>query len=391
MLCLVLSLVAAPALGMTVDEREALDLSAYTVTDTRAGYFDIAARRAELARTNSTILLGEMAKIRLLDLCTASKQLPFVSGTAPIPRFYADRDGWRVGVGPFQDFETMVSRLAGQQFVAQHSGAGTCLIDMLDRWAAAQVFLDVNVKSAGRQTWFQTESSLFAAALAYSIVRDDVPGRVAEKQRIEDWLVAAANSHLSYKGAPDGACCNNHFYRRAVYAAMIGVLAGDDALFRVGVSAVYSALADAGPEGALRLEMMRGEFSGKYQVYAMMHLAMVAQIAMRQGYDLYALRAYGHTLAEIADFALGTMLRPETAADAARTQRQDTTFLNESQYYVWLELLAGKPGWSDIAHSLLAGQRPTYNRALGGYMSLFFMPTAGGPSSHGGDPAGKPR
>lgn len=371
---LVFALLVLPAGAMGVAERRQLDLGAYRVTDTSAGYFDVAARRAELARGTDKPLLRQMEKLRALDLCPAGRQLLVVSGTDVIPRFYEDRDGWRRGAEPFQAFEDMVSKLAGQAFVAPEQGAGACLIDLLHQWAGKDAFLDIAFEVSGLQTWFQAESSLFAAALAYSIVRDDVPGRNEEKREIERWLVAAANTHLRYDGASEGTCCNNHFYRRALYAAMIGVVAGDDQLFRFGISAIYSALSDTGPEGSLRLEMAREAFAGKYQVYAVMHLAMVAQVAARQGYDLYALKAYGHTLAEVVEFALATMLRPETAADAALTPNQDTTFLDEGQYYVWLELLAATPRWGQTAQSLLSKRRPVYNRALGGYMSLYFMP-----------------
>lgn len=371
---LLLMALSQPAQAMTIEERDGLDLSAYHVTDTRAGLFDLAQRRAELARATSPILVKQIAAVRRLDLCPASRQLPLVDGKKVIPPFYEDRDGWRQGAAAFQDFEELVGKLAGQQVVAPQSGAGTCLIDLLRRWADAKAFLDITFEISGLQTWFQTESSLYAAASAYSVVRDDIPGRDADKRAIEAWLVAAANNHLRYRGEEYGTCCNNHFYRRGLYALTIGILAEDDHLFRIGISAIYSALSDTGSEGALRLEMMRKEFSAKYQVYAVMHLALIARIAARQGYDLFALEAYGHKLSDVVDFAVANLLRPESAADAARTPRQETSFLDDKQYFAWLELIAGLPQWRDAAHTLLAGKRPAFNRALGGYLSLYFMP-----------------
>lgn len=365
---------AGSAEAMTPAERATLDLDAYHVTDSGAGLFDLAARRAELAATTNPLLRKQIASIGRQNLCPSSRQLPVVDGAAVVPRFYEDRTGWRQGAVPFQNFENLVSKLAGQQVVAPQRGAGACLIDMLARWASADAFMDVAYLTSGLQTWFQVESSLFAAAVAYAIVRDDVPGRDAEKRQIEAWLVAAANNHLRYEGGVDGTCCNNHFYRRALYALMIGILAKDDALFRIGISAVYSALSDAGADGSLRLEMMRKENSAKYQVYAVMHLVLLARIAERQGYDLFGLTAYGHSLSDVVDFAVANLLRPETSADAALTPRQDTAFLADDQYYAWLELIAGAPQWRDAARSLLAGREPVYNRGLGGYLSLYFMP-----------------
>lgn len=65
---------------------------------------------------------------------------------------------------------------------------------------------------------------------------------IAVIAEIDKWMVMVAKRHMSYKGGADGSCCNNHFYRRAVYAAIIGVLNKDDDLFRFGISAIYSAL-----------------------------------------------------------------------------------------------------------------------------------------------------
>lgn len=374
-----LAIVAWVAIGMAasampVKERQLLDLSAYTVTNPDAGYFDVAKRRKDLERTSDHMLLRQMSDLRELDPCDESRQLPVVDGKVVLPPFYEDRDGWKKAALPFQKFEDTVSKLAGRQLVAPDSGAGGCMLDMLDRWASSDALLDISIEVSGLQTWFQTESSIFAAALGYSIVRDDLEGRTKQKARVEKWLVAAARNHLLYEGGKGGTCCNNHFYRRALYATTIGILTRDDELFRFGISAVYSALSDSSAEGALKLEMGRKQFAAKYQVYAAMHLALIAQLAARQGYDLYALEVGGRKLGPIMDFALASMLRPESAADAADTPNQDGTFLDDSQYFSWLEILAADPRWADAAQALLVAHRPTYNRSLGGYLTLYYLP-----------------
>lgn len=366
--------------AMTVDERNALDLSAYRVTDPDAGYFDVSSRREELAQTTDNLLLRHLADLRKADQCPGSRQLAPVQGDAVIPRFHEDRDGWRLASAPYLAFEDMVGKLAAQHVVAPESGARLCLLEMLERWAEAGAFLKVDARQFGLQSWFQAESSLFGAALAYAIVREDQQDFGAQRQRIEEWLVAAARNHMRYAGGKDGTCCNNHFYRRALYATIIGVLTADDDLFRIGVSAVYSALSDAAPSGALRLEMSRGEFAARYQVYAAMHLVMIARIAARQGYDLFALEYGGRSLDEVVDFAVAAMLAPETVALAADSPGQDVGFLEGgAQYYAWLELLAGRPRWDAAAQALLASVRPVYNRGLGGYLTLYFLPARPSP------------
>jgi poly(beta-D-mannuronate) lyase len=265
-----------------------------------------------------------------------------------------------------------VSRLAASQFVAADTIHGQCLLRLLGHWADEKAFLDLNFTGLGLQTWFQTEGSLLAAALAYSMVRDDVSGMEAEKRRIEAWLVAATRHHLSRKGSEEGSCCNNHFYRRAAYAAMVGVLVGDDELFRIGVSAVYSALSEATPDGALPREMKRGNLAALYQNYATMHLVFIAQIARMQGYDLFAIEANGRRLDDIVGMALRVLKDPSAVAGHSGVPIQAHEFTSRRQYLSWLELLPAISSRAQEASSILAAHRPLYNRSLGGFLTLYF-------------------
>ncbi len=361
------------ARALTPSERSQLDLSIYRVKDRTAGFFDVKARRAALLQTKDHLLRGLIAEVRKKDVCPAARVIAVIPGDTPIPRYADDRDSWRRAASPYQTFEDAVNRLAARQIVIPESGAGDCLLDVLANWARGRAFLSFTIERSGLQTWFQIESSLSAAAFSYAIVRDDVPGRDEDKAEIERWLVAAAKNHLRPSGADDGSCCNNHFYRRALYSTMIGVLAGDDYLFRVGISAVYSAIADAGANGALPLEMKRQQYAAHYQVYAAMALVLIAEVAGRQGYDLYSVTGDGRSLSTIVDFSVAAMLNPEVAADAAKWPGQNRAFVDKRQYYSWLELVGRKPRWHDPANALLASQRPSYNRTLGGFVTLYFL------------------
>jgi poly(beta-D-mannuronate) lyase len=368
-------LMTPAVLAMTIEDRAELDLSAYAVTNPSAGFFDVAARRAKLATTTDHLLLREIADIKAMTPCATADQIPVMDGSKPIPAFYEDRDGWKAAITPYQDFEDTVSKLAAQDVVAPESGAGLCMLKLLKRWADGNALKKVDPKVSGLQTWFQIESTLFAAALSYSVVRDDITGHTADMRKVEAWMAAVARRHLASKGAKDGTCCNNHFYRRALYAATIGVLISDDELFRTGISAIYSALSDADVSGALPLEMKRQQFAAKYQVFATMYLAMIAQIAARQGYDLYSLEVNGRKLGDVVNFSIAALLKPESAADAAKTPKQDASFIDDTQYYSWLELLSNRPQWRDSVQALLASERPVFNRSLGGFLTLYFLPT----------------
>jgi poly(beta-D-mannuronate) lyase len=362
----------APASAMTLEERQALDLGEYRVTDPSAGYFDVSSRKAFLDVTSDPILKKEIQRVRPGVPCADAMAMePFSGGTA-MPMYYEDNESWKQEVSSFHDFEDAISALAAAELVSANDENGECVIKALDRWAQDDAFLAFNIKTSGLQTWFQTESTLFAIAFAYSVVRDQVGGMEAEKQRIEQWLGAAARTHLAYQGGP-GTCCNNHFYRRAVYAAMIGSLTGDEELFRFGVSAVYSAVSDAAPDGALPREMERGDRAAHYQNYATMYLVHIAQIAKRQGYDLYSITKDGKSLDTIISYALSVNENPADVAVHSGIARQKLGYLKDQQFFTWLELAAQRPQHRDRVLKKLSAMRPLYNRSLGGFATLYFM------------------
>ncbi|HSF62979.1 MAG TPA: alginate lyase family protein, partial [Paracoccaceae bacterium] len=371
LLCAVLALWTAPALAMTPEARAALDLSAFRVTDPDASYFDRAARRAALAATDDPVLAAQITDLSMGVSCRDLRERPRLDATILLPGFYEDNAGWRESAEVFLSFEDAVSALAAAEFVDGGGYHAGCMIDLLGDWAQSGALLDFRYSETERQGWYQIESSLFAAAMAYSVVRDTVPGRAADKARIEDWLVRAARIHLAIPGGTTGTCCNNHFYRRALYAAMIGVLAGQDDLFRVGVSAIYSALSDAEPDGALPLEMARGSRAVHYQNYAVMYLVLIAEVVARQGHDAHAITVDGKRLDLLVDFALSAIEDPTRVDRHTGGVAQDLRQLRDPQYYAWMEPWVARTG-DARAERLMAPHRPLYNRSLGGFATLYF-------------------
>jgi poly(beta-D-mannuronate) lyase len=369
---------SVPGNAMTVEERKALDLSIYSVTNPGASFFDVLARKDYVQSTKDPVVRKQVAKLATGASCQTYKALPPITGSLLVPMFYHDRDGWDVAAEPFIDFENGVTLLAGSQFVAKDTVSGQCLLDVLSQWAKQGAFLDLQYqKDAGLQTWFQAEGSLLAASIAYSIVRPQVQGADDQKKAIEDWLVAAALHHGTRVGADDGSCCNNHFYRRAAYSAMIGVLAGDNDMFRTGISAIYSALSEASPEGALPREMKRGQMAARYQNYAVTYLVFIAQVARMQGYDMFGLKVNGHTLDDIVHLAVGMLKDPQIAGKYSAVKVQQTEFSRQKQYAAWLEYLPGLSQRAGETADDLASRRPLYNRTVGGYLSLYLAAAPG--------------
>ena len=362
---------AGPVWALTYEERIALDLSGYRVTDPDAGYFDVAARAEYLKTVQSEMMRVEVSDLQMGRSCRDVLELPMIDHRAVVPGFYEDPINWREVARPYLAFEAAVHELAAAQLVADDRYHADCLIDVFLKWAEARAFEEFHFTSARRQAWYQIESPLFAAAMALSTVRPFVKDRTDDLAIVEEWLLRAARRHASIPGSNRGTCCNNHFYRRALYGTMVGVLTGDNKLFQFGVSAVHSALQGAEPDGALPLEMERGFLAAHYQNYALMYLIWIAEIAERQGYDLYSLKIDGKTLHTLVSFNVAILkdlrvLRRHTDAPV-----QKLTYQQDDQYFAWFELYLSKFPRGDMER-MIDIRRPLYNRSAGGHTTLLY-------------------
>ncbi|MGI9450767.1 MAG: alginate lyase family protein [Geminicoccaceae bacterium] len=353
----------------TLEDRRALDLERYVVTDPHAGYFDVAARMQWLKQTEAPIVKHQIERLIKEVGCRDKLTLPIIDHKLRMPAFYQDREAWREAIRPLFAFEDAVSDLAGAYVASGDRYFADCLIDLLHAWAMADALTKFHYTSTERQAWFNIEDMLFAAGLAYSVVRNRVNDRAIEREKIDAWLAKAARIHLSIDGGPS-SCCNNHFYRRALYAAVIGILNRDHELFRVGVSALYSALHEMGERGELPREIERDDRAIHYQNYALLYLVPIAELIERQGYPAYALSIDGRTLHDAVALTLETLEEPAMLRDLAPTA-QDLRFIGDKQYFAWMEIYLGRFR-NPRMERWLAERRPIYNRSAGGYVTLFF-------------------
>jgi poly(beta-D-mannuronate) lyase len=356
------------------EQRSALDLSGYVVTDRDAGYFDVAARRAFLGITDDPILRLQMAELGHDVACAQKLALQVLDHELRLPWLYEEPEAWREAVAPLFAFEDAVSNLAGGFVATGDAAFASCLLDLLAQWAEADALMRFYYDPQELQAWFNIEDMLFAAGLAYAVVRDQLPGRAADQQRIEDWLVRAAQNHLAIPGGPD-SCCNNHLYRRALYATIIGVVAGDDGLFQVGVGALLSALHEMTPRGALPREVARGARAAHYQNYALLYLVPIAQIIERQGYAAFGLKVDGRSLHDAVDFTMHVLEDPTQLGDLA-PREQNLWFVGDDQYFAWMEIYLARFD-APRMERWIAQSRPVYNRSAGGYVTLYFWDPAG--------------
>jgi poly(beta-D-mannuronate) lyase len=301
--------------------------------------------------------------------CRQNLALPVIDYELRLPAFYRDQAAWREAVRPMFAFEDAVSNLAAAFVATGERYYGDCLLDLLAKWADADALSRFHYTPSESQAWFNVEDMLFAAGLAYSVVRDQVGGRVDDKARIDSWLARIARNHLSIPGG-SSSCCNNHFYRRALYAAVIGILNADDDLFQVGVRALLSAIHEMGPRGELPREIDRGAKAVHYQNFALVYLVPLAELIERQGYPVYSLDEGGRSLHDAVAFAIDILEDTSRLGDLAPAQ-QDLRFVEDDQYFAWMEIYLSRFAAPRIDR-WLAERRPVYNRSAGGQVTLYF-------------------
>ena len=376
-LCTAAAVLAAAVPGaasaLSYEERQRLDLSAYTVTRPDASFMEVAERMALLQRTDNPMLMDTAQRLVMSTGCRSATNIPVIDFALRVPSFYPHPVDWRAITRSLFAFEDAVSSLAGAHIASGDRYYADCLVDLLDDWARRRALTAFHYETDEPQAWYSTESMIFAAALAYSAVRATHDVDRAKAGRIEAWLVELARTHSAIPGSSP-SCCNNHFYRRALYATVVGVLAADDALFRFGVSAIHSALHEMDVTGALPREIERGGRAMHYQNYALLYLVPIMHIVERQGYPIFDLTIGGRTMDDAVAFALDVMEDPAALEDLAPVTQYEG-FMKDDQYFAWMEIWLQHRADPRIAR-FIRPYRPIYNRGVMGHVTMLFMDPA---------------
>ncbi len=123
----------------------------------------------------------------------------------------------------------------------------------------------------------------------------------AERDEIIAWLHQAVEKLVSAETGPY-TNRNNHAFWRGLAATATGVISNDDKLFQLGLATYATAVGEIADDGSFPLEMQRHELALHCQAFAIQPLVMIAQLALRQGYNLYPLTEDKHQLRDAVDF-----------------------------------------------------------------------------------------
>jgi poly(beta-D-mannuronate) lyase len=364
---LVLALSGAPYTAARKPQAEA------AIHDPSASFLDVTARRAELAHATTPRVLEALA---IKSDCVHQEQPAPPSGVIFIPHHYLSGNYGPTNpeegpaTAPYRKLGDVVSYGAGRYVATGDPAEAVCVANLLARWAASGALLDYTFKESS-QAWYQVNWTLCSISLAWSVVRADPAIPQAQRAQIEEWMHKATEYMFSQDPHP-GVRENNHAYWRALCATSVGILTNDDELYRRGLAQYARAIGQMNPDGSLPLEMARHENALHYQSFALAPLVMIAELARRQGVDLYSLKENGHTINDAVDFLVRASADP-TLVKKYASEPQTFSLFSGKKPPAWTEFWAarhpGKP-WTELLTT------PLFDTNLGGDATLYAAPAA---------------
>ena len=360
-----LSVLMSGGCGTTLSSIEKNQNIEFRVNNPNASYFDVHIRSSFLKTSSNTVFLS--AKTSEFD-CSSYPTDP-IDYYLVMPAFYENRSGWHKANVPLERFERYITRLAELYVTTANNSYAKCLTEVLCEWAEKDSLLSFDYEGNSKQAWYAIEWTTTSAGMAYSIIKDNPSIQSKIKHKIEIWLRKVAKKQISYPGGPT-SCCNNHSYWRGLEATIVGVVTNDNNLFRFGIKKYISALNSMNKDGSFPLEMHRGKRALHYQNFAILPLVYIAEIASRQGYNLYDLKINDKDLHLAINFLMKCInnieiIKKKTGYD------QDTSFIYKKRELNWMEPYVRRFRNEDI-ETFLEQRRPIYHRWSGGNSTLYF-------------------
>jgi poly(beta-D-mannuronate) lyase len=192
-------------------------------------------------------------------------------------------------VAPIEGFSRNVVAAADAYRSTGSRAAAACVVTLLEN-AARQKALTGHME--GHQSSYVQGWNLGAWAVAWLKVRASGAASAERQTAILPWLKKLADLNRGYyeakrsqRGSSDAH--NNHLYWAGFAIAAAGIACNANALFEWGVAAYRQGVKDIQSDGALPLEMARGQMALHYHLYALAPLAMLAEFGAANGLDLY--------------------------------------------------------------------------------------------------------
>jgi hypothetical protein len=346
-----------------------------TVRDPNASFLDVQARRQALKNAQTPRLREAIAN---LQTCTGAPVPAPPAKDLRIPSRYMSGGHGELNPlehtlsEPFYRVQDAAAFGANQYLVTGDPKEAACVINDLLPWAQAKALLDYDAKD-NPQVWYQSAWSVASLSLSVSVIRAEPTLNVQDRDRVIAWLREAAHKVLSESRGPrSGTSRNNHFFWRGLAATAAGVISNDNGLFQTGIRIYDEAISEIDARGAFPLEMERHELSMHYQAFALEALVMIAELASRQGYNIFALEENHHHLSDAVAFMAKAIADPSIVKAYTPDAQQVSPDLDPGRELLsWTEFWNAHfhdPAWKD------AFTKPYSSARLAGSTTLYAAP-----------------
>lgn len=327
--------------------------------------YDVDARRAIFGSPQS------------VDRCPA--QTPAVA-RLELPGYYKNWEEWNRQVKPLYSYLDSLARIT-DSYVRQTQRSlepASCSLDWLHAWAKEDALMG-HIK--GRQGFYARKWASGSIALSYLKIRDQ-PGLDQERKKmVEQWIGRLAEI-VEDSSTGETSRRNNHAYWNGLTNMANGIVLNRKRFFESGIAAYRLALNEMRSDGALPLELDRKEHALHYHNFALSPLVFIAEMAARQGINLYqeksprSLGLSGDSEADIhklADLVIRSLQDPQyfkkfSSIPQAPRKGKISDYIGDLEL-TWMEPYYARFKEPRLAR-FLCRLRPIYNWRTGGDATL---------------------
>lgn len=294
-----------------------------------------------------------------------------------IPGYYENHEEWGRQIKPLYGYLDSLARITdGYLRQKQRSPeAASCGLEWLHGWARDGALVGY---TKSRQGIYARKWAAGSIAPSYLKIRDQSGLDDEKKKTVERWIGRLADA-VEDSSTGETSRRNNHAYWNGLTNMANGIVLNQTRLFESGIAAYKLALSEMRGDGILPLELDRKEHALHYHNFALSPLIFIAELAARQGIDLYrekSRRFYGDAgpdIHKLADLVIRSLENPQFFKKFSSIP-QATRKGKVSEYITDVELTWMEPYYARFKEPRLARflcrLRPLYNWRTGGDATL---------------------
>lgn len=241
--------------------------------------------------------------VKLTDAPYACPQPIHLPADLTTDGFYADAKSsivdpvkWKayeLSAGPVKQLGTLAVAAADAFQATGSRQAASCVLK-LEKTAALDKAL--TGKMSSNQAYYVQGWVEGALAIAFLKIRPSGMVGADDQKLLVDWMKTVTAQTMSYYdrlvAANPQHVGNNHLYWAGVQVAAVAIAANDRPLFAWAVESYRNGSRQITAEGALPLEMRRGQRALHYHLYAASPMVYIAEFGELNGIHLYAENGY---------------------------------------------------------------------------------------------------